>query len=71
MEDKALELIKLTFDLVEPGRIRWRPNKDNLVHSGPSSHFGTMMRREVVQDDIDPFFDRILGTKPLESPECV
>jgi len=71
VERIAFEFGELTLDPVEPGSVRRCPDECDLVLSCPSPNFDSLVWREVVQDQIDPFFDRVTVAHLLENAQEV
>ena len=64
---ELLDRRKLTFDRVEPRRVGWRPDQMNIVLKTPTSDFGSPVRREVVQDQVNALPDGILSARTLQN----
>src|SRR6516162_5638779 len=60
---------KVTFDSVQPRRIRWRAVEANLVRRRPHSHLGLEMRTVVVGDDVEHLLRRVTSADPLQESE--
>ena len=57
--------------MIHPRCVRGSPNETDLVVSGPSTDFRPSVRREVVEDQVDPFFDRIARAHPFEDTKDI
>jgi len=64
-----LEFCKLAFDSIEPGGIRWSPDKNHFVLTCPTTYFSSAMRREVIQNEEDRLTAGILLAHPLQCLE--
>lgn len=69
VERIAFEFGELALDPVEPGSIGRCPDECDIVVSCPLSHLEALVRCEVIEDQIDPFFDRVVIAHVLENAQ--
>jgi len=60
---------ELALDRIHPRCIGRRPDQRDLVLTCPPTDFRSEVGREVVQDEIDAFFDGIARAHPFEGSE--